>query len=180
MKKFILALILLLLPVLAMAHGTCTVTDVTSTQIASESNRIPDSVTVVITLVCTEDSDGDFTAKTVKMSGYYPTTSLNTYNLFGYYFYAVGRMPGNNSASVVSCTSTCPAANYTVTITDSRGFAIDLGLLTSNGSATASQLTLIVNTTTGYPVVRSDLVVLPSGITTSGAKVTLDLIFKAF
>ena len=180
MKKTIFTVIaFLMLSSVAFAAGTCVVTDITSTQIASVNNRVPDSYTVDIKLACTADSGGNVTATSVPVSGYYPQTYLNVYNITGYYLYQVRRTPGNNSAAVVSCTSTCPAASYSVTITDTSGFALDLALLTSNGSATATQLTGIYNTTTVYPIVSSDLTVAVTGLTNSGAKVTIDLILKS-
>jgi hypothetical protein len=179
MKKLLFTIIaFLMLYSMAFAAGSCVLTDVTSTQIAAESNRIPDSFTVDVKLVCTDDGSG-ITSKTIPVSGYYPQTYLNTYNLTGYYLYQVKRTPGNNSASVASCTSTCPAASYTVTITDASGFALDLALLTSNGSASATQMTGIYSTTVVYPTVQSDLVVAITGVTNASAKVTLDLIFKS-
>ena len=181
MKKLILSLLFVLLAAGPLfANGACVITDVTSTQIAAESNRIADSAAVIVTALCTEDSSGTFANTTIPLSGSSPTSALNAYNLTGYYLYQIGRTPGNNSASVTSCSSTCPAGNYTVTLTDQQGFALDLGLLTSNGSATASQLNYIANSTTNYPVIRSAPVIALSGVTNSGAIVRLDLIFKAF
>jgi hypothetical protein len=168
----------LMLSSLAYATGSCVLTDITSTQIAAESNRIPDSFTVDVKLVCTDDGTG-ITSKTIPVSGYYPQTYLNTYNITGYYLYQVKRTPGNNSASVVSCGATCPAGSYTVTITDTSGFALDLALLTSNGSATATQMTGIYSTTVVYPTVQSGLVVAVTGVTNASAIVTIDLIFKS-
>lgn len=171
-NKLLLALFILLVSSRAWAVGTCTVTNVTSTQIASESNRIPDAETVIVTVSCTADaSAGTYPAVTIPVSGYYPQTYLNTYNLTGFFLYEVGRTPG----------SPAPTANYTTTITDSRGFAIDLGLLTTNGSASAAQLTSIASATAPYPVfpvVRSALTVQISANSVDSAVITLDLIFR--
>jgi len=179
MKKILFTIVaFLMLYGLAFATGSCVLTDITSTQIAAESNRIPDSFTVDVKLVCTDDGSG-IASKTVPVSGYSPQTYLNTYNITGYYLYQVKRTPGNNSATVTSCGATCPAANYSVTITDTNGFALDLGLLNSNGSATATQVTGIYNTTSVYPTVQSGLVVAVTGVTNASAIVTIDLIFKS-
>jgi hypothetical protein len=171
MKKLFIALLLFLaLCGSALAvNDTEVVTDVTSTQIAAENNRVLDSGTVIITLVCTADSGaGTYASKVVPIAGYYPNQSLNSYNLTGYYLYQVGRTPGG----------TQPTGNYTVTITDSRGFPIDLGLLTSNGSASTPQLTGIYSTGTVYPTVRGPLTVAITGNSVYSAIITLDLIFK--
>ena len=59
MRKQILAALLALMAVPAWAAGTCVVSDVTSTQNAS--NRVPDSGVVIVTLTCTGDaSTGSF------------------------------------------------------------------------------------------------------------------------
>ena len=169
MKKLLVTLcVLLMLCGIALAvNDTEVVTDVTSTQISAENNRVLDSGTVIITLVCTADSGaGTFAAKVVPVSGYYPNQMLNSYNLTGYYLYQVGLTPG----------STQPTASYSVTITDNRGFPIDLGLLT--GSASAPQLIGIYNTTTVYPTVRGPLTVAITGNSVHSAVITLDLIFK--
>lgn len=169
MRKIALLILALAIGAPIWAAGTCTVSDVTSTQIASQSNRIADAQTVIVTLTCTGDaSTGSFPSTTVPLSGSYPTSLLNTYNLTGYLLYQVGRTPG----------ATQPTANYSVTITDAQGFAIDLGLLTSNGSATAAQMTAITNGTSGSPVVRSALAVAITGNSVASANITLNLIFR--
>jgi hypothetical protein len=165
-NRILLALLALAMAQSAWAVGTCTVTDVTSTQIAATSSRIADAGTVIVTVSCIADaSAGTYPSVTVPLSGSYPTSLLNTYNLTGYILYQVGRKPG----------TTAPTASYTVTIADSRGFALDLGLLTSNGSATAPQLD-----TMGmfYPAVRSALTLGITGNSVAGAGITLDLIFR--
>jgi hypothetical protein len=175
MKNRILSLLMIAFMGLgsAWAVGTCTVSDVTTTQIASESNRIPDSGAVIVTVKCVADaSAGTFPAVSIPVSGFYPsTTMLNSYNLTGMILYEVGRTPGTPS----------PTANYTATITDTNGFALDLALLTANGSAAAAQLTPIVFTTSSvsYPTVRSALTVQISANLVNSAVVTLDLIFRA-
>ena len=173
MKRFLLILLVLCISPVAFAAGTCTVTNVTSTQIAAESNRIADPGVVIVTLTCTADaSAGTFPATTIPLTGYYPYTYLNTYNLTGYVLYQVGRTPG----------TTNPTANYTTTIKDAQGFALDLGLLTTNGSAASAQLTGISSATAPYPVyptVRSALTVQISANSVNSAQITLDLIFRA-
>jgi len=177
MKRLLIGLLLAVLglaPYAVATAGSCAVSDVTSTQIAATSNRIADSGTVIVTLVCVgSSSDGSFPAITIPLTGFYPTNALNTYNLTGYRLYEVGRTPG----------TTQPTNNYTVTIKDVQGFALDAGLLTTNGSSTAAQLTPIVLTTstvvTGYPVVRSALTVAITVNTVHSANITLDLIFRA-
>ena len=170
MKKILLALLMVVLfavPVFATPAGdsSCTATVATS---FTANDRIPDAETVIVTLACTGDSgDGSFPSTVVALTP--SATTTKPYNLYGYYLYQVGRKPGG----------TQPTASYTVTITDTRSFAIDLALLTSNGSASAAQLTLIANSTTGYPVVRSALTVAITGSTVHSAGITLDLIFKA-
>ena len=170
-NRILFTLLILGLIPQAWAAGTCVVSDVTSTQ--NVSNRVPDSGVVIVTLTCTGDSgDGSFPATTVPLTGYYPSNYLNVYNLTGYYLYAVGRTPG----------STQPTGNYTVTIKDVQGFALDLGLLTTNGSASAAQLTGIASGTAPYPVyptVRSALTVAITVNTVHSANITLDLIFRA-
>lgn len=167
MKNLILAVLLFLSPA-AWAAGTCVVTNVTSTQNAS--NRVPDAGVVIVTLTCTADASAHtFPATTVPL---YSTGSLlNAYNLTGYVLYEVGRTPG----------ATQPTANYTTTITDAQGFAIDLGLLTTNGSASAAQLTPIALTASpaSFPTVRSALTVAITANSVNSAQITLDLIFKA-
>ena len=160
-----LLLILLMLGVgpLSWATSNCSISNVTSTQIASASTRIYDPGTVIVTLACTGDG-----STVVPLTGSYPTALLNTYNLTGYFLYEVGQTPSGSSA---------PSANYTVTIKDADGFALDLALLTGNGSASNAQLTTITNGTTSYPVVRSSLTV--STANTGGGVTTLDLIFRA-
>lgn len=181
MKKFLLALIFVLLfPALAMATtGTCVVTDVTSTQ-SIAGNNIPDSATVIVTLTCTGGSDGSLAAATIPLSGYSPQSYLNTYNLTGYYLYQVKRIPGNNSATVVSCTAGCPQASYTTTITDADGFAIDLAVLTTNGSATATQYNVITSAAVGYPTISSALTVAITANNVASAKITERFIFKVY
>ena len=153
----------------AWAVGTCTVTNVSSTQIASESNRLSDPETVIVTVACVADaSAATFPSVTIPLFGYYPTTYLNTYNLTGFILYQVGRTPGG----------TAPTANYTTVITDSRGFNVDLGLLTTNGSAASPQLTAITTTGTSYPVIRGALTVQISANAVNSAVVTLDLVFR--
>jgi hypothetical protein len=171
LKRLFAFLLMLLMGVgSAWAVGTCTVSNVTSTQIAAESNRIPDAETVIVTLTCTADSaTGSYPSTTIPLTGYYPASYLNTYNLTGFFLYQVGQTPG----------STAPTANYTVTIKDTKGFALDLGLLTSNGSASAAQMISIANATTNYPVVRSGLTVAITGNSVNSAQITLDLIFRA-
>lgn len=171
MKNRILAiLIALCLPSPAWAVGTCVVSDVTTTQ--NISNRVPDAGTVIVTLTCTADATaGTFPSTTIPLTGSYPSgTILNAYNLTGYILYEVGRKPG----------TTAPTANYTTTITDTRGFAIDQALLGS-GSATAAQLTSMSPTTAPfpvYPVVRGALTVAITGNLVNSAQITLDLIFR--
>lgn len=172
MKNRILLILsaLLLLPLPAWAAGTCVVSDVTSTQ--NVTNRTPDSETVIVTLTCTADATtGSFPSTTVPLTGSYPSgTLLNAYNLTGYILYEVGRKPG----------ATAPTANYTTTITDARGFALDQTLLGS-GSATAAQLTPLSPATAPYPVypvVRSALTVAITGNIVNSAQITLDLIFR--
>jgi hypothetical protein len=172
MKRFLLIPLVLCLCSVAWGAGTCTVTDVTSTQNAS--SRVPDADTVIVTLTCTADaSAGTYPSTTVPVTGHSPSsTILNAYNLTGYYLYEVGRTPG----------STAPTANYTVTIKDTQGFALDLGLLTTNGSASAAQLTGISSATAPYPiypVVRSSLTVAITANSVNSAQITLDLIFRA-
>jgi hypothetical protein len=180
MKKLLLMLLLLLAcaaPVYAATPGTCAVTDVTSTQ--NSNARVPDSFTVDVGIACTGGSDGSFPSVTIPLMGASNTRGdLNTYNLFGYYLYQVGRTPGNVSASQATCGATCPQASYTVTILDADGFAIDLGLLTTNGSASAAQLTVMANAATGYPKVRNGpLVLAVTSNNVASAKILLDLIF---
>jgi hypothetical protein len=180
--KALFLLLALAITVPVFATGTCTVTDVTSTQNAN--SRVPDSWTVDVVIKCTADGSGSIpTATAIPMSGSTSSSGLiNTYNLFGYYLYQVGRTPGNVTASNTSCSATCPTANYSTTITDVQGFALDLGLLTSNGSATAAQMNVIANSTTNYPVVRSgNLVLGVTGNTSSNANAVIifDLIFKS-
>ena len=151
--------------------GSCTTTDVTSSQNAQ--SRIPDAETVIITIVCTADaSTGSYPAVTVPLTGAYPSGSVqNAYNLTGYILYEVGRKPG----------TTAPTNNYTTVITDARGFALDLALLTTNGSSTVAQLTPITSATlmlNSYPVVRSALTVQLSANSVNSAGITLDLIFR--
>ena len=171
MKRFLWICALALFSVPAWAAGTCVVTDVTSTQ--NISNRVPDSETVIVTLSCTADASAHtYPSTTVALTGSSPSSLLNAYNLRGYYLYEVGRTPG----------TTQPTANYTVTITDAQGFALDLGLLTTNGSAGAAQLTPISSATAPYPVfnvVRSALTVAISANSVNSAQITLDLIFRA-
>ena len=171
MKNLILAVLLFLSPA-AWAAGTCVVSDVTSTQNAN--NRVPDAGVVIVTLTCTADASAHtFPATTVPLVGSYPSgTLLNAYNLTGYVLYQVGRTPG----------TTQPTANYTTTITDAQGFALDLGLLTTNGSATGAQLTGISSATAPYPVyptVRSALTVAITANSVNSAQITLDLVFRA-
>ena len=163
--RMLLILLVLAFAPLAWGAGTCAVSDVTSSQNAA--NRIPDSETVIVTLSCTGDAaDGSFPSTVVPLTGHYPsTTTLNSYNLTGYILYQVGQTPG----------TTGPTANYTVTITDGRGFALDMGSLTSNGSATAAQLTTIG---LFYPIVRSAMTVAITGNIVHSAGITLDLIFR--
>jgi len=170
MRKWIFVFLLAVLPSSLWAAGTCIVSDVSSTQIASLSNRIADPATVIITLTCTADSSAaTFPSTTVSLSGSYPTSSLNTYNLTGYFLYQVGETPG----------TTAPTNGYTVTIKDSTQFALDLGLLSSNGSSSSASLATIANATTSFPIVRSSLTVAITGNAVNSANITLDLIFRA-
>jgi len=169
--SFVILAVLVLFSGMAHAVGTCVLTNLTSTQLAAESPRIPDAETVIVTLACVGDSTaGTFPAVIIPVTGSYPSSLLNTYNLTGFFLYEVGRTPGTPA----------PTASYTVTVTDAKGFALDLALLTTNGSATAAQLTPIVftSTTTAYPVVRSALTVQISATTVDSAVITLDLIFR--
>jgi hypothetical protein len=170
-NRMLAAILVLALSTTAWAAGTCAVTNVTSTQNASAS--VPDAGVVIVTLTCMGDaSTGSFPATTVPLAGYYPTNYLNIYNLAGYMLYQVGRTPG----------TTQPTANYTVTVKDVQGFALDLGLLTTNGSASAAQLTAISSATAPYPVfptVRSALTVAITANSVDSANITLDLIFRA-
>ena len=166
MRKIIIATLFLalLLPVSAFATGSCVQTFNTS---YTTQDRISDPQIVIVTLTCTGDSSGGtFPAVTVPISG---TSGTNPYNIYGYSLYQVGRTPG----------TTQPTASYSVTVTDSRGFALDLGALTSNGSASVSQLLSICNTVIEYPIIRSPLTVQISGNSVNSAKITVDLIFKA-
>lgn len=150
------------------AAGTCTVSNITSTQNAN--NKVPDSQTVIVTLTCVGDaSNGSFPSTTVPLTGFYPSgTTLNAYNLTGYVLYQVGQTPG----------ATTPTANYTVTVKDAKLFPLDLGLLTGNGSASTPQMTAIGNAQTLYPVVRSALTVAITGNSVNSANIVLDLIFR--
>jgi hypothetical protein len=172
MKKIILALLLVVLfavPAFG-TSGSCVQTVATS---ITANDRIPDSETVIVTLTCTADVNSAYTFPSTVVALTPSSATVKPYNLYGYYLYQVGRTPSSNQTYQ-------PTANYTVTITDTRGFALDLGLLTTNGSASAAQLTLIENSATGYPVVRSALTVaIPSTNNVSAAVITLDLIFKA-
>lgn len=173
MKKILLAILIAsCLPASAWAAGTCVVSNVTTSQNAN--SRVPDADTVIVTLTCTADASAHtYPATTIPLTGSYPSgTLLNAYNLTGYILYAVGRTPG----------TTAPTANYTTTITDYRGYAMDNALLTTNGSATASQWTWISPATAPYPVFP---VVRPGPITVAitansvnSAQITLDLIFR--
>ena len=170
MKKILLVLcfiMLLAVPAFAVTNGdsSCAISVGTST---TTNARIPDSETVIVTLTCTADSgDGSYATKDIPLAG--AASSLTAYNLYGYYLYEVGRKPGSPAID----------ASYTVTITDARAFAIDLGLLTSNGSHSAAQLNAIYSTAVSYPVVRSIPTVAITGNSTVSAKVILDLVFKA-
>ena len=180
MKKCLLMLILLLAcaaPAYAATPGTCAVTDVTSTQNANA--RVPDSYTVDVLVSCVGGSDGTFPSTNIPLTGASNTRGdLNAYNLFGYYLYEVGRTPGNVSASQATCNATCPQTLYTVTLTDAQGFAIDLGLLTTNGSASVAQLTVMSSSATGYPKVRNGPLVLSvTANNVTSAKILLDLLF---
>ena len=170
-NRMLAALLVFGLSTTAWAAGSCAVTNVTSTQNATAS--VPDAGVVIVTLTCVGDaSTGSFPATVVPLTGYYPTNYLNIYNLTGYMLYEVGRTPG----------TTQPTASYTVTIKDAQGFALDLGLLTTNGSASAAQLTSISSTTAPYPVfptVRSALTVAITANSVDSANITLDLIFRA-
>ena len=65
-----------------------------------------------------------------------------------------------------------------MTILDTDGFAIDLTLLTTNGSTSAAQLTVMANATTGYPKVRNGpLTLAVTANNVASAKILLDLIF---
>jgi len=163
-KVFVFVLLMLLVAGPSFAAGSCVQTTKTS---YTAQDRVPDAYGVIVTLTCTADSGGAFPSTTVLMV---PSSAVTSpWNLYDYYLYQVGRTPG----------TTQPTGSYTVTITDSRGFALDLGLLTSNGSASAAQLTGIYNTTTVYPVVRSNLTVAITGNSVNAAQITLDLLFKA-
>ena len=169
MKKLLAILLIFGFSAMAHAVGTCVVTDVSSTQIAAESNRISDPETVIVTVTCTADaSAATFPAVTIPLLGFYPTNYLNTYNLYGYILYQVDRTPG----------STAPTASYTTVITDNRGFPVDLALLTTNGSAAAAQMTLINSAAVGYPVIRGPLTVQISANLVNSAVITLDLVFR--
>lgn len=168
MKNWILAVLIgLCLPASSWAAGTCVVSNVTSTQ--NISSRVPDAETVIVTLKCTGDaSTGSYPATTVPLVS---TASLNAYNLTGYILYAVGRTPG----------TTQPTNNYTTTIKDASGYALDQALLTTNGSSTAAQMTNMSLTTAPYPVypvVRSALTVALTVNVVASAQITLDLIFR--
>jgi hypothetical protein len=173
MRNWLIWLLLVFgLPATALAAGTCVISDVTTTQ--NISSRVPDAETVIVTLVCTADASAHtYPAATIPLTGTSPSGSLlNAYNLTGYILYAVGRTPG----------ATAPTANYTTTITDYRGYAMDNALLTTNGSATAAQWTWISPATAPYPVFP---VVRPGPITVqisansvNSAVITLDLIFR--
>lgn len=172
MKNRIIAVALMLgFSTATWAVGTCVVSNVTSTQNAN--GRVPDSETVIVTLACTADAAaGTFPAAAIPLIGSYPSGSLlNAYNLTGYILYEVGRTPG----------TTAPTASYTTTIIDSRGFAMDQALLTTNGSATAAQLTPMTPATAPYPVypvVRGPLSVAITANSVNSAGITLDLIFR--
>lgn len=170
-RSIIFILLVLLCAIPAWCAGTCVVSDATSSQ--SSGSRVPDSGTVIVTLVCTADASAHtYPATIVPYFGYYPSSALNIYNLTGYYLYAVGRTPGG----------TAPTANYTVTITDYRGFALDEAELTANGSATAAQFTIIGPATAPYggPVVRpGNQTVQISANSVNSAVITLDLIYRA-
>jgi hypothetical protein len=162
--------------------GTCTLTSVTSTQNAN--SRVPDSYTVDMVVTCIGGSDGSLAALTIPLSGASNTIgTLNAYNLFGYYLYQIGRTPGNVSASQSTCSATCPTNGYTVTLTDAQGFALDLALLTSNGSGGnggVAQLNVINNYATNYPAVRNGALSLAvTGNSVASAKIVFDLIFKS-
>ena len=171
-NRLIFILLALAMSPPAWAVGTCTVSNITSTQNAN--SRVPDAGVVIVTLTCTADAAaGTFPSTTVPLYGSYPSGSLlNVYNLTGYILYAVGRTPG----------TTQPTANYTTTITDAQGFALDRALLTTNGSASAAQMTTMTPATAPYPVyptVRSALTVAISANSVDSAQITLDLIFRA-
>jgi hypothetical protein len=179
MKKILLALMLVILfAVPAYGLGSCTQTVKTS---YTPQDRVADAVTAIVTITCIADSGGSATFPTATIALVPSTTTNPPYNLYGYYLYQVGRTPGNVSSSQLTCSVACPTTLYTVTITDTQGYAIDLGLLTSNGSASVAQLTLMENTSTGYPVIRSapTVAITGNGATNYSATVTLDLIFKA-
>ena len=169
MKKFIVIglLITLLFTIPAFGAGTCTTAVKTS---YTAQDRVPDSKTVIVTLACTASATstvGSYPSTTVSLT---PSSAVTSpWNLYGYYLYQVGRTPG----------LTQPTGNYTITITDTQGFALDLALLTSNGSASAAQLTGIYSAAVAYPVVRSALTVAITGNSVSAAGITLDLVFKA-
>jgi len=171
-NRVIFLLIALCLPTPTVwAAGTCTVSNVTSTQNAN--SRVPDPETVIVTLTCTADASAHtFPATTVPLTGSYPSGSLlNAYNLTGYILYAVGRTPG----------TTQPTANYTTTIKDADGYALDQALLTTNGSASNPQFTWMTTGTAPYPVfpvVRSALTVQISANSVNSAQITLDLVFR--
>lgn len=169
MKKILMAVLLALgyLPA-ASAAGTCSVSNVTSTQ--NVNSRVPDAGAVIVSVTCTGDAaNGSYPTVTIPLVGSSPSgTLLNAYNLTGFVLYQVGRTPG----------TTNPTANYSVTVTDAKGFAVDLGNLASNGSASAAQLTAITSISTAAPVIRSALTVAITGNSVNSATITLDLIFR--
>lgn len=178
MKRVLTIFVLACASLMAHAAGSCTVTNVTSSQNANA--RVPDSFTVQLTVTCIGDAaTGSFPAVTIPLTGSSSGT-LNAYNLMGYYLYQVDRTPGNVTQSNTTCSATCPTASYTTVITDIDGFNIDLGLLTTNGSATAAQMTVISNSGTNYPKVRNGgLKLQVSANSVASAKITLDLMFIA-
>ena len=181
MKKYLLALMLVLcMAVSSQATvGSCVTTIGTST---TTNDRVPDSVTVIVTLTCTGGTGGDAGTISNTTIPIAPSTTgtLTGYNLYGYYLFAVKRIPGNVSSSQLTCSVGCPTASYTVTITDADGFAIDLGDLTSNGSASVAQYTNIYTSSVIYPVITSAPIVAISGNSVASSKITLRLVFKAW
>ena len=114
----------------------------------------------VLTIAITAGTSGAFTDSTINAS---------TYQITGWYLYSVETIPG---------VSVPPGAAYTITLKDADGLDLAAGLLSSR-STTATELINIGNSAYGYPMVRGNLTLGISGLTTTAATTTIRITFVA-
>ena len=154
MRRLVLALMMVILMTSTLfAAGSATITKSNITVLQQQQRK-------VLSIAVTGGTAGAYTDSTI---------SAATYGIAGWYLYTVETVPG---------VAIPPGAVYTITLKDSDGFDLAGGTLSSR-SVTATEMVNIGTTVHGYPLIRGNITLGITGLTTTSATTTIILTFVA-